>query len=420
MTGIIHHTTTTQGIGGQIKRRISDFKVREIIPGGRVLENKAFGEWDEKRGGLLKVPARESGFEYLHVTMEKFNIDTNEALRRVTRALYCSPKRIGYAGMKDKRAITAQRISIWNPDIPKLEEFDSRYVAISEPEWSKNRIEIGGLEGNDFEITVREINMKETELREATEKCFLQMEEGVANYFGEQRFGGIREITHRVGKEFVLGNFEGAVMLYLTSPSQGEEEEVAIARKNLYDSKDFVRASKEFPSKFRYERAILHHLCKFPRDFIGAFQNLPRHLTYMFTHAYQSYIFNLIINERIERGIGIAPVEGDILEDKIPTAALPGFDSKLADGRAGEIEKLVLERECIGLEDFKIRAFPELSCSGARKKIALKPRNLRIIEISEDEFNEGKMKEKVAFSLEKGAYATTILRELMKLGPEGN
>ncbi|HLC93332.1 MAG TPA: tRNA pseudouridine(13) synthase TruD [archaeon] len=415
MTGIKHYTTTTEGIGGEIKRRISDFVVREIAFDGKVLKNTAFGEWDSKKEEPLNIPQNDSDLEYLHVTLEKFNLDTNDALRRVSRALYVSPKRIGYAGMKDRRGITAQRISIWQPEVAKLMAFDSRYVSLSEPEWSNKKIEIGNLTGNEFEITVREITMEEDELRKTAEQCFSQMlKDGVANYFGEQRFGGNREITHRVGKEFILGNMEKAVMLYLTSASEGEEEEIAVARKNLKESVDFVRASKEFPSKFRYERAILHHLCKYPRDFVGAFQNLPRHLQYMFTHAYQSYLFNLTINERIECGIGISAVEGDILENGVPTAALPGFDSKLADGKPGEIEKAVLDKEGVALVDFKVKAFPELSCSGARKKISLRPKNLKIIEISKDELNEGKLKLKIAFSLEKGAYATTILRELMK------
>ncbi|HIH10432.1 MAG TPA: tRNA pseudouridine(13) synthase TruD [Candidatus Diapherotrites archaeon] len=416
MTGIKHYTTTTKGIGGRIKRRVSDFIVREITPEGRVLQNRAFGEWDGIKNGALFVPPQEEGREYLHLSMEKFNLDTNDAMRRLCRILYISPKRIGYAGMKDKRGITVQRISLWMPDTGRLAGFSSRYVALSEPEWSAERIDIGKLKGNEFEITVRDIGINEGELEGICKECFRQMKGGVANYFGGQRFGGIREITHRVGKEFIKGNFENAVMMYLTSPSEGEEEEVALARKHLGDTKDFAAASRDFPPKFRYERAIIHHLCKFPRDFVGAFQNLPKHLTYMFTHAYQSYLFNEIINERIEQGVGIGPVEGDVLEDGVPTAALLGFDTRFAGGTAGKIESQILEREGILLSDFKVKGFPELSCRGARKKIALAPHDLKLGGIEKDELNEGKLKLKISFSLDKGNYATTILRELMKGG----
>lgn len=411
MTGIIHYSTTTSGIGGVIKRRIADFVVREITQQGRVLEVKGFTETETTQEKIIIPPKTEN--ESLHLTMEKFNLDTNEALRRISRILHLSPKRFGYAGLKDRRGITAQRISIWNPDTTLVEKFKSRYAVLREPSWEKDRIEIGNLKGNFFEVTIRAIEMQEEELKKTTEQALLEMKDGVANYFGEQRFGGIRQVTHVVGKEFVKGNLEKAVMTYLTLPSN-EEKEISQARKNLAQTKDFDTALKEFPQKFRYERSILHHLAVFPLDFVGAFQKMPKHLTYIFTHAYQSYLFNLVINERIESGTGLQPVEGDILEDGIPTAPLFGFDSVLPQGKIGEIERKILEAENIKLEDFKIRSFGELSCSGARKKLLVKPLDPKIISIEKDELNEGKLKMRLSFGLEKGNYATTILRELMK------
>ncbi|VVB99221.1 putative tRNA pseudouridine synthase D [uncultured archaeon] len=414
MTGILHYTTTTKGIGGEIKRRITDFAVREITPGGKVLENKIFGDWWPPKQEPLEIPPQPEGKEQLILTMEKFNLDTHEALHRLSRMLRTSAKRIGYAGLKDRRAITSQRISIWNPEVERLKERGSLYVALREPEWSDERIEIGSLSGNEFETTIRNIQMPKDDLERTAQECFEQMQGGVANYFGEQRFGGNREITHRVGKEFIKGNFEGAVLLYLSGESEAEEEEIALARKSLRETGDFAKALKEFPVKFRYERAILNHLVKFPRDFVGAFQALPKHLRYLFTHAYQSYLFNLVINERVEQGIGVQKTNGDILENGVPTGPLFGFDSVIAEGRAGEIEKKVLEKEGTKLEEFRVKGFQELSCSGARKKIALVPQDLKLISIAPDEFNEGKLKMKISFRLGKGNYATTILREIMK------
>lgn len=416
MTGILHYTTTTPGIGGTIKRRITDFAVREITPEGKALENKVFDDFWPPRHEPLEIPPNPEGMEQLILTMEKFNLDTNDALRRISRQLRTSGKRIGYAGLKDRRAITSQRISIWKPDIELLKRKGSLYVGLREPQWGNERIEIGSLSGNEFEIVVREIGMAEGELKKRAEECFEQMKNGVANYFGEQRFGGNREVTHIVGKEFIKGNIEGAVMLYLTHQSNGEEAEIAAARKNLADTGDIARALKEFPHKFRYELAILNHLVKLPKDYVGAFQGLPKHLRYLFTHAYQSYLFNLVINERIGQGIGINPTNGDILEEGIPTAPLYGFDSVLAPGKAGEIEKAVMEREGVVPEEFRVKSFPELGCSGARKKIALAPEGMKIIEIGKDEFCEGRQKIRISFRLSKGNYATTILRELMKSG----
>ncbi|MCR4368315.1 MAG: tRNA pseudouridine(13) synthase TruD [archaeon] len=414
--GIIHYTTTSKGIGGETRRRIADFIVRETTP-EKTLQNIAFGEWEEKRETQFKAPENPDGLEYLHVEMEKFNHDTNSALRKLTRHLQVSQKRVGYAGMKDKRAITVQRISIWNPDVSRLESFSSRYICLHNPKWSAEKITIGNLVGNDFELVVRNIQMEKKKLENETKKCLAEMENGVINYFGEQRFGGLRMVTHIVGREFVAGNLEKAVMTYLTHPAVGEEEEIAIARKNLSESGDFARAIREYPAKFRYERSIIHHLCRYPKDFVGAFQKLPKHLTYLFTHAYQSYLFNMAINQRLERKLGLGPIEGDVLEGGIPTVALPGFDSEFPAGAQGEIEKEILEKEGITPEDFRVRSFPELGCSGARRKIALVPKKIRLLEISDDELYEGALKLRIGFWLEKGSYATTILREMMKTQP---
>jgi len=415
MVEIKHYTTSTKGIGGLIKKRISDFIVREITLDGKTLATKSFNENNEIKQEPIEIPELESEKEYLQLTMEKFNLDTTEATRRIGRILRISPKRIGYAGLKDRRAITSQKISIWKPDINRLKNFKARYITLTEPEWKDKPIQIGDLQGNEFEITIRNIEMSEKELSETTKKCFAEMEtKGVANYFGEQRFGGIRKVTHLVGKELIKGNFEKAIMTYLTHSSE-EEKEILEARKNLAETKDFKKGLREFPKKFRYERAIMHHLANHPHDFVGAFQKMPKHLIYLFTHAYQSYLFNMAINERIESGLGLEPIDGDIIiEEKYAAGPLFGFDLKLANGKAGEIEKKILEKEQIKLEDFKVKSFMQVSCSGARKKMLIYPKQTKILEITKDELNQEKLKMKISFKLEKGGYATTILRELMK------
>ena len=411
--------TKTPGIGGRIKRRISDFIVQEVSKEGKVWEARAFsGDAKAELEKAWPEGLAPEGREQLHVTLEKFNMDTNFAIQRIARALGTSRKRVGYAGMKDKRAITCQRISIWQPDVERLKRLDSRYLDLREAEWREERIELGDLWGNDFNITVRDLGGTREELQQTISDCFEQMKGGIPNFFGEQRFGGLRQTSHRVGREFVKGSIENGVMLYLTATAPGEEEDVALARKNLAETRDFSRASNEFPVKYRYERAIIHHLCKYPRDFVGAFKKLPKALTYMFTHAYQSYLFNQVLERRVKEGLGLQPVEGDVLEDGVVAAPLFGFESKLAEGKPGEIERKVLEEEGTKPEDFKIKAYAELSSRGARKKAVLFPENLRLIEIAEDEFYPGRLKARIGFRLTKGNYATTVLAELMKA--EGN
>ena len=419
-------STSCKGIGGQIKRRYTDFVVEEILENGRVCEVKRFVKEEnpfeerthsgeethlEERLDLSKMPP---GMDQLYLDLEKINKDTNFVIRVVSRFLQCSKKRVGYAGMKDKRAVTCQRISLFKPNLERLALFEGRGIELRNPEWSDKRIELGMLKGNRFTVTVRDVELPEEELRKRIEDCFKQMKKGIANYFGEQRFGGIRQITHLVGKEFVNEDFKNGVMLYLTHTVEGEEEEVRNARKRLAETNDFKEASKLFPVKFRYERAMIHHLCKYPNDFVGAFANLPKQLRYLFTHAYQSHLFNRVIEERFKEGIGLKSVKGDILTGDNPSAPLFGFESKLASGKPGEIERKILEEDGLKLEDFRVKKMAEISSKGARKSIVLKPEKTKLLSIEDDEFFPGKKACTISFELSKGNYATTVLRELMK------
>jgi len=110
----------------------------------------------------------------------------------------------------------------------------------------------------------------------------------------------------------------------------------------------------------------------------------------------------------------LEPIEGDVLENGEPMALLAGFESTFAEGKAGEIERKVLEGESVKLENFKIAKMSELSSKGSRKSIVLKPENFKVVAIGKDEFNEGKSFATISFFLSKGNYATTVLRELMK------
>ena len=411
--GIIGYSTLSQGIGGSIKRRYSDFIVEEIQENGRVCEAKKFVEKGFVEGEKLVVPENPESKQHLHLDLEKINKDLNFVIRKLARFLQCSKKRFGYAGLKDKRAVTGQRISIFQPDTKKLENFFSRGVELRNPEWSDERIELGKHWGNGFIVVIRDIKLGKKESEKRIKEFFREAEEkGIANFFGEQRFGGLRAITHVVGKELVKKKFEEAVMLYLTTSFEKEKKEIKEARQNLEKTMDFSKAVKEFPKECAFEKAILNHLIKNQRDFLGALRVLPKQMQYLFTHALQSYLFNLVISERLEKGL--KKIEGDVLVNNIPTAPLFGFKTKFAEKKAGQIEKMVLEKEGLKPEDFKIREFPELSSKGARKEILLFPKEMKLLEIGKDEFFEGKNFAKISFKLEKGNYATTVLRELMK------
>lgn len=409
------YSTECKGIGGIIKHRHRDFIVEEIQETGRRCRVKRFLEEGKSVMKELKVPKKKEGKDYLHADLEKINMDLHEAIRILARFLGVSKKRIGYAGIKDKKAVSCQRISIWKPSIEKLQEFKGKQLDLSNASWKEEKIDLGNLLGNKFTVIIRNISLEEKELRKQVKECFKEMQEkGIANYFGEQRFGGLRKVTHLVGKALVKGNVEEAVMLYLTAVGEKEKEEVKQARLQLAKKRDFSKAVKEFPTRQRYERAMLHHLCRYSNDFAGAFSKLPKKIRFLFTHAYQSHIFNELISERMEKGIGLTPQKGEPTEKGIALGLLPGYESEFSEGIIGELEREIMDKESIEFKDFKLKTVAECSSRGSRKPIQLFPKKMKLQKIEADEFFEGKLACRISFELSKGNYATTVLRELMK------
>jgi len=414
------HSTKSTGISGRIKQRIADFQVEEVAPKGEVCKISAFNADGKiagfsEAGSKIAIPTNPEGKEILICELEKFNYDLNMAVRFVSHYLQFSRTRIGYAGLKDKRAITCQRISIWKPDLQKLENFKSKFIDLRPIEWSNERIEIGRLKANRFIITVRGIGLDDKECRERIGEFAEEISaNGIANFFGEQRFGGIREVTHLVGKEVVKGDLKNAVMLYLGLSNGRESPEAENARALAREGK-FAEALAAFPMEYRFEKSMLNHLVKFGNDFANAIGKLPKAMRYLFTHAYQSHLYNRIIEERLNQGFGLGEIEGDLKDDEgnvlIP---LIGFESELPTGKAGEIVQKILDDEGVKKEDFKVKQMPELSSKGAAKKLRLDVKNFALLEISKDEFNEGMLKATVSFELDKGNYATTVMEELLK------
>ncbi len=424
--GINLYSTDTEGLGGQLRQEVEDFIVKEITN-------------------------REEGTEGKHLVLEvtKRDWDTHHFTRTLAKILRISQKRITVAGTKDKRALTTQKISIFNVDAEEIEKVHLKDVEMKVLGRSKKSVELGDLTGNEFIITVRNIDFPLDETRallaKATEE--LLAAGGVPNFFGIQRFGSIRPVTHLVGKAIVEDDFEKAAMTYIAEPFPDEPEETKAARQYVKETRDFRTGLDKYPLRLGHERAMMNHLIANPEDFAGSFLVLPKNLYRMFAHAYQSCIYNTILCRRIERGLPLnLAVVGDIVcfknEAGLPdssrtervsaekvnamnrllkrkrafiTAPLPGYVTEFASGVPGEIEQEVLKEFEVPLKGFNIEEIPEMSSKGTRREILLnvEPR----FEVSEDELNPGKSKAVLEFMLPKGSYATTVLREYMKADP---
>lgn len=424
--GISLYSTDTEGVGGQLRQEVEDFIVKEIT-------NR-----DEGSDG-----------KYLILELVKRDWDTHHFTRTLAKILQISQKRISVAGTKDKRALTTQKISIFDLDASEIEKVHLKDIELKVLGRSRKSIELGDLWGNDFIITVRSIASSPEETKNLLEKTTGEIlaQGGVPNFFGVQRFGSVRPVTHLVGKAVVEGDFEKASMLYIAEPFPDEPDETIKARQFVKETRNFREGLKNYPLRLGHERAMMNHLIANPEDFAGSFLVLPKNLYKMFVHGYQSYIYNMILCRRLEKGLPLNQAfEGDIVcfkndaglpdsskTEKVTaetvaamnrlikknrafiTAPLPGYITEFASGIPGEIEQEVLRELNVPLEGFNVEKISEMSSKGMRREVLLKVEPK--FEVANDELNPGKSKAILEFMLPKGSYATTVLREYMKVDP---
>ncbi|MDR2944546.1 MAG: tRNA pseudouridine(13) synthase TruD [Methanosarcinales archaeon] len=430
--GIDLYSTTTAGVNGILRYRPADFLVREI-------SNYPYEEND----------VIDKNSKYLMTEVTKENWDTNHFLKAYSSALGISHKRISYAGTKDKKAVTVQKMSLYDVTKEQAENVHLKDISVRVLGRSQQPIGLGDLEGNHFQIVIRNIGLPETEAKTAAENTTAEILKagGVPNFFGIQRFGARRPVTHHVGADLLAGDLEKAVMRYVSEVYPDEPDDTKEVRRYISETGDLKSGVLKFPNYLGHEKALLNHLIARPGDFKGAFMILPKNLYTMFIHAYQSCLFNRIICERLKNGFFLnQAVAGDIVcyraKDKTPdpsrlekvdennidgingllkrrrafiTAPLFGSETPLAEGLPGEIERKLIEETGFKPEDFKMPAFPEIASRGLRKEILLEvePR----VEVAEDDLIAGKTKLTLEFKLPKGSYATTVLREYMKTDP---
>jgi tRNA pseudouridine13 synthase len=413
------YITTTKSIGGRIKQIPQDFVVEEIgdnyIANVNYLPDKKVEELDWK----IIFKNKKENQDFLLVNLEKINTSTTSAINQLSRFLRLSKKRISYAGLKDKRAITCQRISLYQPNIERISKFYYKNIKIYNPIWCNKKIDIGDLKQNKFIITIRKVKGSTSDLEKIISNFIKQINKnGIINYFGEQRFGGLRQITHKVGKLFLERKYKEAIILYLTESFEQENEELKQSRLELKKDLNFRKHAAHFPCKNGYENAILNYLSNKENDFLGAIKVLPKAIQFLFIHAYQSYLFNELINLRIENGFGVDKIEGDnIINNKI-VLPLFGFNSSYSLGKEGELERQLFLKENIDFDIFRNQDYSVLSSKGDFRDLKTKVYDLKLLDISEDELNfkENKnfKKIKISFILDKGQYATNVLRELIK------
>ncbi len=278
--------------------------------------------------------------KYTYFILKKKDYTTEKAIQTLAKHFHIPRKRFGYAGNKDKKAVTKQYCSV----LGNIKDIELKDIEVKIIGKGDEPISLGDLKENYFEIIVRNINEKPKPKKE------------IPNYFDEQRFGKNKN-NHLIGKAIV--------------------------------KKDFKKAAEIIDSNYKGP------------DYVGFLKQKPKKILMLYVHAYQSYIFNNIVNKYLQCKYK--------KNAKIP---LVGFGTEIKDKQIKEITKKIMKKENITYRDFIIRQIPELSSEGHERDLFIKIKNLKIGNLKKDELNKGKKKIKISFSLQKGAYATNVIKNL--------
>lgn len=285
-----------------IKQKPEDFIVREIT---------IIKPWDEG--------------DFSYFLLRKRDMTTIEAVRHIADFLRIPLKEVGFAGMKDKAAVTEQYISVKREHEKRLDHFKGRNIELSFHGRGDSKINLGDLRGNEFEIVVRD----------AKEPKKIS---SFINYFGEQRFSANNS---DVGKAIIKGNIERA-------------------------------------AKISQEKQIRQYLKKHPNDFAGAFREIPKKILTMYINAYQSLLWNDVVAEYIKK-YGQEDKEGMDVE-------IVGFGTEFRNKRVKEIYEKLMKKENITKRDFIVRRIPELSSEGDTRKMVIKPENPKIEKLEKKKY----------------------------------
>ncbi len=306
---------------------------------------------------------------FLRFVLYKENIDTTTAIKDITRIVRIQPKGprgcksvsggITYAGMKDKRGVTAQYCTVFRKTPKDLlvmnrdrknpkgssgggntKDNGSCIIRVGGFSYVDKELRLGLLQGNRFEIVLRNVCLdddnnntnKEDTIKKITETLRIgakaMKDTGFINFFGMQRFGKFHD-THLVGIAVLKGDFKTACDLIMQVKPEEQERykqlrikwenrlnDVDMNKDNAVDEAEMECAKELLKGLGRFmncETSIMHSLSRKPRDYKKAFSCIVKHMRSMFLHAYQSYLWNKAASYRIEKGGASEVMEGDLV-----------------------------------------------------------------------------------------------------------
>lgn len=359
------------------------------------------------------------------VRIEKAGITTRQAILDMATALRISPSTIGAAGRKDARGIARQALSVEGVEPSRILALDLPRMRILEVARHRSKLRPGSLRGNRFTIRLRET--EPGRLGDVQSVLRVLALRGAPNYFGAQRFG-MRGDTWEVGRSLLAGDFASAVSRIVGEPRPDDPAAIGRARA-LAASGQYAEAADAWPSGFADCARLCRALVRTRGDARRAVFSLDRSVLGFYVSAYQAWLFNRVLAERIagldrvlpgdiafSHRTGICSVVADPAAEQAraarfeisPTGPIVGFAMPSPQDEAGAVESAVLAEAGCAVTDLP-RVGP-LRCVGGRRPFRCLVEEMGI-EAGTDK--TGPYLE-LRFTLPAGSYATAVLREICK------
>ena len=380
--GISVYSTDFNGIGGVIRVTPEDFLVSEMI--------------SEKSQNSIK-----ENDGYAVYKLKKKKIDTNHALSDIFRK---KGIRLKSLGLKDASAITEQFVCSEHKG-RVIDNFTSEKYSLEKIGFVKKPLTKKNMIGNHFKINISQCS---------DGLSLFEEHEKILNFYGYQRFGSKRPVTHLIGRAILRRDFAKAVDLILSFTSSYDSAENTEIREKLADKENYAKYYDSVPFQMDIERIVLKEMIDHD-DPLKAIRAIPVSLRRFYVQAYQSFIFNQSLSAAFSDGEDLFEAKsGDVCFDLkgIIGKYVKGLDQNLAIPFVGysyykktrfdyQISK-VLETEEITPKDFFIKEMQEVSSEGGFRQAAIRCSNYSTHE------------NVVEFSLSRGSFATILLREIMK------
>ncbi len=406
-------TDELPGTGGDIKQRPGDFLVEE-----RPL-----------------YPTRGHG-EHVFLFIEKTSLTTTDVVRDLTRAFRVGRNDIGYAGLKDKHAIVRQHFSVWLPDRKDEDECikrldDRRLLKVLWHDRHTNKLRRGHHGGNRFVIRIRGVQPNDMlKAKAIVDKLYAH---GVPNFVGDQRFG-YRQHNHMLGKLLLRGEYEQMLDEMLGQPIDADPPNMQKARA-AYDVRDYETALQHWPKHLRFDRQALDALRQ-GRDAKQAVMAIYRSQREFLISALQSAMFNSVLDRRLREDKLTQLMPGDLawkhdsrsvfnVDEEVaekenaadgrihtievsPSGPMWGINMTRATGEPGDVEQQVLDVYEVKPEE--LAGVGDVHAEGSRRPMRIA---LRDPEVSAGSDEHGPYI-RLGFEMPRGAFATIVLREVMK------